>query len=120
MVPSRSSKKDKNQPWALFSPMVVELDTEFMLHFNRYVFEIRRYQETLRILSHSSHEMTMPEFFSCLDRHTFITRRPTEVKGIVFSERRFPNGSADISTDKTLIFFDYFYVISSLDLVKNE
>lgn len=100
--------------------MVVELDTEFMLHFTRYVIEIRRFQKWMRVLATITHEMTVNEFFSCMDRGTFMTRHPSEVKGIIFQVERFSNGTVDTAQTRTLLFFDYFYIIAKLDLVANE
>lgn len=61
--------------------------------------------------------MTVPEFFGCQDRHTFITRSPEEVKGIVVNVTK---NLDSMPVYRTFIFFDLFYLVVDLDMVEEE
>ena len=66
--------------------------------------------------------MTIHQFLTCTDKRILVTKHPNEIKGIVVNATIWRSMDAGVHTSniKTVVFFDFFYVVVDLDLVEDE
>lgn len=89
-----------------------------MIHFNRYVFKDN---DKLQIVSHDHYQMHGDDFFGCQkDRAHTVIVSPIQVKGIISVYDPYKVGDSLELSRKTLIFFDFYYLVVDLDLLEIE